>query len=185
MANSRVSLRFAKSLISLAEERNELDLVNADMLLVSSVCEENRDLEVLLASPIVKADKKKVILNSIFASSVGEITSTFINLLTDKKRESLLSDIANTFVLLLKEHKHITIAEVTTAVALDEATRVRVMEIVTKMGATSIELNEIIDPEVMGGFILRVGDKQIDASVLRQFADLKQEFSKNPYVADF
>jgi len=183
MKGNRVASRYAKSLLSLADEQGQLEAVYADMSLVAQACGDSRDLVLLLKSPIVKPDKKAAILNEVFGGRLGDLATGFIKIITSKKREYLLESIANEFLLQYKAFKGITIAELTSAVQLDEAQKQKILNLVGASG--EIEVVEKIDPELIGGFIVRVGDKQVDTSVSRTITSLKKEFDKNLYVAEY
>lgn len=184
MKQPRVASRYAKSLLSLSQEKNSLEAVLADMKAIVSLCDKNRDLELLLQSPVVKADKKQSILNAVFAGQLGEISNSFIQLMTAKRREHLLVETAESFIAQYRTLKNIVSAEVRSAVKLDENIRKQIIEKLTK-DAASVELVEVIDPELIGGFVVRVGDMQIDASVASDIRDLKQTFKSNSYIANF
>ena len=184
MRNTRATLRYAKSLLELAKEQSVLEDCKSDMAAVVVICQESRELTLLLKSPVVKTDKKLAIINEIF-SSFSPLALAFINLITKKKRESLLLDIAERFLLLYKTDKGIESATLTTAVALDEDTRAQVLDFIKQYGVTQVDLTEHVDESLIGGAILRLGDKQLDASVARQIKDLKQSFNKNLYIKDF
>ena len=109
---------------------------------------------------------------------------SFINLITKKKREALLFDIAQGFLDLYKIDQGIESATLTTAAALDEHTRQQVLDFIKKQGVSQVDLTEQVDESLIGGAILRLGDKQLDASVARQIKDLKQSFNKNLYIKD-
>src|ERR1051325_12143905 len=120
MKGTRAAGRYAKSLGDLANEQGSLEKVYADMNLIHKTCEETRDLSLLLKNPIVKTDKKQSILKEIFSGKISKLTEQFILLLTSKRRESLLEDIANSFVEQYKVRKKILTAIITTAQGLDE-----------------------------------------------------------------
>lgn len=184
MRNTRVTLRYAKSLLDLAIEQNQLDACKADMEAVLAVCKDSKDLSLLLKSPVVKTDKKVAILNKVFAS-FGSLSKSFINIITSKKREMLLEEIAERFLLVYKQHKGIESALATTAIPLDNDLRGAIQEFVEKHGGGQVELTEKVDEKLIGGAVIRIGDRQLDASVLRQINDLKQTFNKNLYIKDF
>ncbi|HRH37389.1 MAG TPA: ATP synthase F1 subunit delta, partial [Flavobacteriales bacterium] len=148
-------------------------------------CFANRDLIVLLKSPVVKADKKDKILEGIFASKVGEITNSFMGILVRKGRESLLPDVAAAFSELYKINKGIVVAQVTSAVALNDGARAKVRAMAEKQHpGKSIELVEKVDASLIGGVTIRIGDEQYDGSVSRSLNNLRREFSKNLYVPE-
>ena len=165
MRETKAAIRYAKSLLSLGKEKNLLGDFENDFALIQSTCEENRDLQLMLKSPVVKTDKKASILVSIFGSHVSETTHSFIKLLCQKKREYLLADIAKAFHQLILINKGIVDAKITSAVALDQELKASLSSKI-KGEANAVELTEVIDPSLIGGFIVRVGDKQVDASIL-------------------
>lgn len=185
MRETRVSYRYAKSLLDLALEKGELEHVREDMLLVRNTVHENRDLWVLLQSPVVKTDKKQEILKAIFGGKIGVITTAFIDIITRKRREAQLDVIAESFLSQYRTYKNIVTAVITSATALDDTLRKQVMEIVHQSAGANVELTEKVDPSLIGGYILRVGDNQVDASVIRQIKTLERNFSENPFVKEF
>ena len=152
---------------------------------IVSVCSENKDLSLLLKSPIVKTDKKISILSEIFSKSVSDVTMSFIHIITSKKREMYLEGIAESFISLYKVHNNIETVTLTTAVPIDENTKSEILSYIKKNGKTDVELTEIIDEDILGGMIVKMGDKQLDASVIRDIKELKKTFNKNLYIKDF
>jgi F-type H+-transporting ATPase subunit delta len=183
MKQPRVASRYAKSILTLAIEKDCLAATLADMELVLRIGKESADLRYLLASPIVKADKKQAVLKAIFDGKLGELSNAFIQLLTAKRRETLLLEIADAFIAQYRTFKNIRTAEVRSAVKLDEGVRKEILAKITQ-DANSVELTEIIDPELIGGFVVRVGDLQIDTSVANSIRDLKKIFKSNSYIAE-
>ncbi|HAE29657.1 MAG TPA: ATP synthase F1 subunit delta [Flavobacteriales bacterium] len=175
MAGHRAATRYAKSLISLSQEKDQLDAVYADMQLIAGTISESRELDLLLKSPIVKGDKKDKALNKIFASQIGELSNRFISILTKKKREEILEDIAIEFIAQYKNVKGQVVASVTTAIPLDEATKEKILKLVSSHVEGKVELVESVNPEIIGGFVVRIGDKMIDASIAKKLNDLKKE----------
>ena len=184
MRNTRATSRYAKSLLELAKEQNTLELCKTDMASVVSLCQNSRELVLLLKSPVVKTDKKLAIIAEVFVGC-SPLVLSFIKLITKKKREALLFDIAQGFLDLYKIDQGIESATLTTAVTLDEDTRQLVLDFIKKQGVSQVDLTEQVDESLIGGAILRLGDKQLDASVARQIKDLKQSFNKNLYIKDF
>ncbi|MCC9135861.1 ATP synthase F1 subunit delta [Pontibacter silvestris] len=182
MSEIRVASRYAKSLIELASERNELENVHKDMQQFSKVVSQNRELHLLLRNPIVKSDKKLAIINAIFSGRVQELTLAFFKIVARKNRESVLEFIATEFEKQYNELKGIQTAKVISAIPLTPGLREQLgQKLVAETGQT-IELEEIIDPSLIGGFVLRVGDKQIDSSVKHSLLKLKNNFKDNPYI---
>lgn len=185
MRHSRVTIRYAKALLQLAIEQNILEQSYADMVLLDSVFKQNKDLSLLLKSPIVKTDQKLSIFKLIFDTKIGEVSMAFINIITTKKRESLLALIASSFISLYKEHNKIETASVITATPLDEILRAEVVSYIKKHGNDNVELTEKVDENIIGGAIIRMGDKQLDASVSKAISELRQSFNSNLYLQDF
>lgn len=185
MKGTILGSRYAKSLLTLAIETNVLEQVKDDMAMIQNVCQQNRDFRMLLNSPIIKTDKKQAILKELFASSVNKMTIAFLNIITFKRREHYLEEIARQFVLQYNIYKGIEVATVTTAFKIDDTLRQQVLKLVKNSSDSTIELVEKIDKNVLGGFVLKVGDKQYDASLSSKIRELKQEFAKNLYVKDY
>ena len=185
MKGIRIASRYAKSLLILSNEKNKTDEVYADMQLVATTITNSRDLELLLLSPIIKTDTKVKVIESIFASYIGEISKSFMVLLTNKGREGMLGEIAASYVAQVKEYRKVVMAQVTTAAPIDDQTRAEMHALASKLGTgDSIELVEKVDESLIGGFILKVGDNQVDASISGEIKNLRREFEKNPYVPE-
>jgi F-type H+-transporting ATPase subunit delta len=184
MRGIRISSRYAKSLLNLCIERGETDQVYEDMKLVYRAVTGTRDLRVFLESPVIKSDKKNAALEKVFGGSVSRTTMGFMSLLTHKGRESMLQEIAESFIAQVKTHKNITSAKVVSAVSLDEKSRAAITGKVQELAPGTIELEEKVDPELIGGFVLQVGDFQIDTSILTNFRNLRRDFSENPYIPE-
>ena len=169
--------RYAQSLIDYAIELNKLEEVKQDMELVASVCAENHGLELLLASPIIKKDQKIKVLTAVFEQSIQAVSMKFLNVVTQKNRENLIIQIAQAFIELYKAHKCIVTAEVTTASALTDEQRKAINASLQSLGKT-VELKEAVDPSILGGMKVRVGDRRFDASLRKKLNELKQDISK-------
>ncbi|MCB9182489.1 MAG: ATP synthase F1 subunit delta [Flavobacteriales bacterium] len=178
-----VAYRYARSLMELAQEKGVLAGVHEDMRLVSATCAGSRELLVLLKSPVVKADKKDRILEQVFAGKIGQLTNGFMGVLVRKGREELLPHVAAAFEELYKQQRGIITAEVVSATPLNDAARAKVRAMAEKQHpGKTIELEEKVDPSLIGGVTIRIGDEQYDGSVSRRLSDLRREFSKNPYL---
>jgi len=185
MSQSRITIRYAKALFQLVIEEGTVEQSYRDMVLIDGVCTESKELSLLLKSPIVKTDKKLKILEEIFESKISKVTMSFINIITTKKREILLALIASSFIALYKTHNKIETATVISATPLDESLRVEIINFIKQHGDNDVELSEKVDPTIIGGSIIRMGDKQLDTSVSKAISELKQIFNKNLYLQDF
>jgi len=138
---------------------------------------ETRDFQLLLDSPIVKGDKKIAIFEELFGQ-FEEVSTSFVKLITNNGRESYLPSIAEAFDAQVKEHRGIVPITIISAVPLANSTKEIILEKVEKGVNGKLEVTELIDSSLIGGFIVRMGDKQIDASVASQFNDLKQRLTR-------
>lgn len=169
--------RYAKSLMDLATEASSLDVVKDDMKAIAQVCAENHDFLLFLKSPVIKTDKKIEILKNLFDGKVSKLSLSFLNLITSKNREAFIPEIAKAFEEQYKQRKNIFTAVVTSARGLDAVTKQKVTDLVKAQMNGEVELIEKVDPNTIGGFILKIGDKQIDKSVARQLNSLKNELT--------
>ncbi|AEV33343.1 ATP synthase F1 subunit delta [Owenweeksia hongkongensis] len=185
MIVTALNRRYAKSLLDLSIEQNKLEESMKDMDYVMKVIASSRDLRVLLKSPIVNADKKEAILVNLFQGQISDLTFKFINIILSKGRESQLEGIAHGFLNLYRKNKGIEEAVVTSAVELSEAQRNDIREKLKGITGNSIEITEMIDPSIIGGVKIRVGDKQYNGSIAYQLDQLKRQFESNQYIADF
>ena len=174
-----VANRYAQSLMDLASEQKKVDAVRADMKLVVGLCHENREFVLFLNSPVIKTDKKLEVLNAIFQGKVSDLSLAFIQLVAKKHRESVILEIAQSFDELYKKNQNIFSAVVTTASGLDAATKAKVLDLVKAQLKGEVELEEKNDADTIGGFILTMGDRQLDRSVARQLSTLKKELINN------
>jgi F-type H+-transporting ATPase subunit delta len=185
MRNPKVTIRYAKSLLTLSNELNKLEEVYTDMRFLRELCSDSKDFLMLLKSPIIKVDLKLSVLNKILKKNISDLSMSFIELVTKKKRESLLQDIANDFLNLYNVEKNITPVVLTTAVKIDDSLRKEVLSFIKKQGKENIELVEKVDASIVGGAIIKMGDKQLDTSVSSKIKLLKQTFNKNLYIQDY
>jgi len=186
MADSRVASRYVKSLLSLAVEQGVVEAVHADMQFFNRVCHSNRDFVLMLKSPIIRHEKKKEILNKLFSGKVHELTMSIIEVLTRKNREPLLPAIATEFHNAYNVYKGIGKASIISTVPVDDELRSELITIVKKLShMKQVELEEKVDKDLIGGFILNVGDLQIDASIKNKLKALRIKFSENPFVKQY
>ena len=181
MAHTKAASRYAKSLLGLVAEKGNLEEAFNDMLLIKKTCAENSELVTLLKSPVVNTEKKQNILSSIYSKNVSDVTMLFLNLITKNRREGVLPEIADAFIAQYKTLKGITTALVTSAAVLSDSAKKRIEEVVQKEVGGAVELATEIDPALIGGFVLRIGDKQLDTSILSQISVLKRELEKDFY----
>ncbi|PTX60395.1 ATP synthase F1 subcomplex delta subunit [Kordia periserrulae] len=178
MAGSRAAIRYAKAILALAQEQNAGEAVAKDMDGIVKTVAGSKELRVVLNSPIVKQELKKAALQDIFKNG-HSITEEFINILIDNKRVKLLGDVAAQYGILYDASQGKEKAVVTTAVPLTDVLRDKVLQKVKDLTGNQVTIENKIDESIIGGFILRVGDLQYNASIANQLNTLKRTFSQN------
>ena len=181
MRNTKAAIRYAKSLLDLSLEQNKLDRCYADMQIVDKTIDGSRDLKAVLRSPVIKQDSKDRILNELFQDKLDVLSLSFLKIVGEKGRDAILPDIISAFIDQVKHHKHIMVAKVISATPLDDATRAKIREIISKVHNGELELVEEVNEDILGGFVLNIADKRIDASVRGQLRELRTQFEHNPY----
>ncbi len=178
MAGARAAIRYAKAVLSLASDQNIAEAVNNDMKLIATTIAGNKDLNNMLQSPVIKSSNKKDVLLEVFKGS-NAMTTNMINTLITNRRLALLNDVAASYNRLYDELKGVQIAQVTTAVPLTDDLKVKVLAKAKELTGKDVEVKNIVDADILGGFILRVGDKQYNASIANKLNKLKREFTLN------
>ncbi|MFT7195893.1 MAG: F-type H+-transporting ATPase subunit delta [Marinoscillum sp.] len=178
MSSARIAARYVKPLFELAEEKKVVEAVKNDMLNFSQLCKTNREFNLMLKSPIITNLKKAAILVKIFDKKVNPLTLTFFTIIARKSREQYLSEIAEQFETYYNEKMGFQPATVTTTIKLDAAMKKAFEQLVTDITGKKPLLEEKINPELVGGYLLKLGDQQIDESISGQLKDLKLKFQQ-------
>ena len=176
MRSTKSAIRYAKALLELSIENDNLEDVSSNMKRVVESSNETPDFKVFLNSPVIKTDKKIAIMKILFVG-FEELSFSFIELITNNKRENLLVEIAESFLFLLKKHQNIVPVSIKSARKLEKETLDQILNKLKSKVDGDIEVTEEIDKSLIGGFIVRMDDKQIDASVLNQLKRMKQELA--------
>lgn len=186
MSVTRIATRYAKSLIDLAIEQGKLEEVNSDVLTLNAAA-RNRDLQLMLKSPIIHADKKIAVLDVLFKDKMDGLTMAYLQLLVNKGREGYIPEIAAEFATQYKILKKITTVRVTTAAPLSDAALADLKKKLLGSGITfeNLDIQIMVDPELIGGFLLEFDQKRYDASVSHKLDELRAQFSKNLYIKEF
>ncbi|PCI35682.1 MAG: ATP synthase F1 subunit delta [Flavobacteriaceae bacterium] len=179
MSETRAAIRYAKAMLSFAQDKQNEDAVFDDMSLVIATVDQTVELKQLLSSPVVKSDVKQNILTKIFGESTTEVTASLIQLLIKNKRLPILQEVAKQYIVLFDRLKGKEVAIVTTAIPLTDALNTQVLAKVKEITGKEAMIKNTIDPTIIGGFILRIGDVQYDASIANKLSALKQEFTQN------
>lgn len=182
MKDARASLRYAKALLNLAQDSKSETKVDDDMKLIAQTILESEDLDVLLKSPIIKAKDKINVLEAIFKGKVNNITLGLFTLLNENKRIAMLELIAKQYSIIYDFLKNTHVARVTTAVAITKDIEKKVSAKIVELTGEKATIENEINPDIIGGFILRIGDVQYDASISNHLSELKKEFDNSHYV---
>jgi F-type H+-transporting ATPase subunit delta len=173
---SRAAIRYAKAILDIAQTSGKAEAVNNDMKSIVNAVSESAELKDFLTSPIIKIEVKKSALSEIFSNVQNETNSLF-HLLFENKRFEIVEEIAIQYNKLFDESNGIEVAKVTTAFPITAELETKVLAKIAEFSNKKITIQNIVDPSIIGGFILRVGDQQYNASVASKLSELKREFS--------
>jgi F-type H+-transporting ATPase subunit delta len=178
MKVGKIAVRYARALFLSAREQGILGDVRKDMEMILAAVSDLTEVKSLLESPVVDTRKKTAILVSLFEGKTGDLALDFIRLVTGNNREEYLAAICRHYVKLYKEEKGIKMASIETATPLTHEIRREMVAIITGAFKAEIELQEEVKEELIGGFVLRVEDKQLNSSVSGKLARIKKELQK-------
>jgi F-type H+-transporting ATPase subunit delta len=176
MNDSKISVRYSKALLQSAINKGIIDGVNDDMIMIMEVCSWT-EVKELLQNPVIRPSKKKEILHNIFKGKIEEITLSLIDLVVLNGREVFLPAIARVFISETRKYKGITQVILTTAIPVNEKIKIQISDLVTSVFNTKVDLKESVDKEIIGGFILKVEDNFIDASVRNKLRMIKKDLT--------
>src|SRR5436190_2297162 len=183
MPNPRLASRYAKSLIDLSVEKDQLETVLDDMQSLQQLLKASRDFVNLLRSPIIKSERKKKVVDAVITGKVSEITDSFVHLVIAKGRESNLGEIITSFIAQYKQRKNIYTVKLTTAVPVTDELKKSIIDQIRKTSEMqNIELETTVDQNLIGGFVLQAGDKLIDTSVAYGLKQIARQFENNDFV---
>lgn len=178
MNESRAAGRYAKAILDLAVEKKVADAVEKDMRSILATISDSAELKDMLSSPVIKGTEKKKALMAIFKGSHA-ITEGMISLLVENKRISLLNEVALKYIVLNEDLNNEGVAYVTTAVPLTDTLEKKVLKKVASLTGNRISIENKIDESLIGGFVLRIGDLQYDASISNKLNNLRREFTNS------
>ena len=185
---NKIGIRYAQALAGLAGERNDTAAVYADMKSIAAACDGSADLRTLLKSPVIKPDVKIGVLKAVFGT-LSPVTQLFVEKIAKGQREKYLGDIAKAFIQQVDAVNGIYTVHVKTAAPLNAANRAKVQELAKRElslgNGKEVRIEETVNPDLIGGFIVTVGDRQIDTSFAHQLKGLKRSFSENIYEKNF
>lgn len=178
MKVGKIAVRYARALFLSAREQGILDEVRKDMEMILAAVSDLAEVKNLLENPVVDTRKKTAILVSLFEGKVGDLALDFIRLVTGHNREEYMAAICRHYIKLYKEEKGIKMASIETAAPITKETRMEMLAIITRAFNAEIELQEEVKKELIGGFILRVEDKQLNSSVKGKLGRIRKELQK-------
>jgi F-type H+-transporting ATPase subunit delta len=181
--NPRLAGRYAKSIIDLSLETDQLDSVYADMLYLQDLMRKSAEFITILKSPVIPGDKKQKVLDALTSGKVNQITAAFNTLLIKKGREGFLPDIVQAFIEQYKEYKGIHIVTLTTATPVGEDVKTAIInKIKTVSGMKEVELETLVEENIIGGFILEADGRRVDASIAYDLANIRKQFENNDFI---
>ena len=178
MAQTRAAIRYAKAVMSLANEQNSASKLNDDMKSIVNAVAESKDLSDMLQSPVIHSKVKKATLLGVFPN-MNKLSVKLIDLLVENKRIDIIDVVAQKINMLFDESQGTQIAKVTTAIPLTKELEAKVLTKVKELTGNDAEVQNTVDESILGGFILRVGDIQYNASIANKLDKLKREFTLN------
>ncbi|WP_328515282.1 ATP synthase F1 subunit delta [Aquimarina aquimarini] len=173
---SRAAIRYAKAILSLAQDKNIADDVQKDMQGIITTVGDSAELRMVLSSPLIKNEIKLASLQEIFKNT-NEITQKLFDVLIDNKRVAILAEVAKQYTILHDQLNNTQIAKVTTAIPLDEEMNSKVLAKIKELTGNEATIENVVDESIIGGFILRVGDLQYNASIANKLTNLRRELS--------
>lgn len=176
MASTRAAIRYAKAILDMSDAIGVANEVSKDMTLIASTINGNQELNTFIENPTIKVEVKENALLEVFAD-VNGVTKGLFHLLFENKRFEILEAIALEYNKLFDEMNGIEVAKVTTAFPLDVDLKAKVLAKIATLSDKKITIENIVDASIIGGFILRIGDKQYNASVANRLQVLKRELS--------
>ena len=183
MVNPRLAGRYAKSLIDLAQEQNQLETIYKDILYMAELLKASPEFESILKSPVIPEGKKLNILEALTSGKISHITASFNRLLIKKGRESFLPDMVEAFISQYKIIKGIYIVTLTTAIPVSDEVKSAIVRKIKEVSIMKeVELETIVQESIIGGFILESNGRRVDASVAFDLANVKKQFLKNDYM---
>jgi len=174
MNESRISVRYSRALFQSALGKKILDRINQDMLLIKEIC-HLPEMKELLTNPVIRPSKKSEILHNLLEKDFHKLTLSLIDLVVKNGRERYIPAIARVFVHETMKYNGITESLLTTAVKVDPLIKKQVSDLIANLFKTKVDLKENIDETIIGGFILKVDDSFIDASIRNKLRKIRKE----------
>ena len=175
MNTSLISVRYAKALFLLSKDKGVMEEVYTDMSVLLDYCNNVDEFNELLNSPVIKPSKKKKALKSIFDNRVNQLTLNFLTIMVNNKRVSLLASIARNVIGFYKDEIKIKSVALYTAVPLEEAHLLSIKDLLQSELDAKIDMTVRVRDNLIGGFILMVDGKMLDATIANKLKELKKK----------
>ncbi|MEG3439316.1 ATP synthase F1 subunit delta [Pannus brasiliensis CCIBt3594] len=173
LISSEIAEPYAQALLSVAQSNGLLDRFSDEIRSLLETLEQSADLRDFIANPVIKEDAKKEVLSRVLGSETHPFLANFIRLLIDKRRIQFLEPVGQQYLALARELTNTVLAEVSSATELNDSQRQTVSDKVKALtGARVVELKTSIDPDLIGGVVIKVGSQVFDASVRGQLRRL-------------
>ncbi|NJO01041.1 MAG: ATP synthase F1 subunit delta [Bacteroidia bacterium] len=179
MSDASVAFRYAKPILELAIEQGIVDNINDDMQLLKTTADNNRDFFVVLKNPVIRGDKKLSILKALFEDKMHKLTLLLFEIMTRKNRENILYEVSKQFTRQYNEYKGIQHVTLTSAISLPDALKESLKQKLAQQLDKTIILNEKVNPQLIGGFVVQVDNSQIDNSIRSQLLRIKRNFTED------
>ena len=181
MSNYRINNHYAKALLLLSKDLDVVDRVAEDMRMVSCVCAENRELNVVFGNPVIPTTKKVAIVKELFEAEVCEATMAFLVFVTRKNRSVNMRGIADAYLEMFRDYRGIVFSDLVTHQPIDDIARKMVTEMVEAYTGKTVELHDRTDPKMLGCFKLEFDNKMYDARIRTKIRRMRIEFARNDY----
>jgi len=178
MSDAKISKRYAKALFEFAQEQKSLETIKSDMDYLYQLCEVSSDFVGMLKSPVIKIAKKLEIMKAVFENKLSETTMKFLSIISKSRREDIIPSMAEQFVLMYNDFMGLKKVKLFTATSLDNSTKEQISKILEAQTKKKIEIDEEIQEDLIGGFVLKIDDLQFDASIKSKLNRLKNVLSQ-------
>jgi len=185
MNQSKISVRYAKALFLSAKEKNLLENIRNDMNFVHRTIHDFPEISAFFSNPVISIEQKKQTIEGLFSNRIHELSKSFLCFVTTKKREHYLSDITRNFNDLCRRDLGIKTVVLTTAIPADPEISKEVNDTVKNVFKTDIELTELTNEKILGGFILQVEDLLYDSSVISKLKAIRRNLINYSFEKKF
>lgn len=181
MNQSKISVRYAKAIFETAKENNVQKEVFSDFILISDLISKNADFNEVISSPVIKPSEKALLFSEVFTSAVNALTMKFLGLIVSNNREKYLVDIARVYSDLYHKENNIKEVVLTTPFGIDDEIKEQLAKTVADSFKSGVEVKDQINPNMIGGVIVRIDNMQLDLSIATQLKEIKESLKTNQY----